>query len=71
MDRNESLIQFRLSRNMSTEDMAKELRISRSFYEKIEWGKRNPSFNFIKKFKAKFKVDVDKLFFKQTTRRVW
>ncbi|BAH07975.1 helix-turn-helix transcriptional regulator [Clostridium kluyveri] len=61
---NSNLIEFRESLNMSQKDMALALGISSSFYIKIESGERNPSFNFIKKVKKKFNVNVDEIFFK-------
>ncbi|MFT9496304.1 helix-turn-helix domain-containing protein [Anaerosolibacter sp.] len=61
---NEKLINFRKSINMSREDFATLLDVSASYVEKIEKGERNPSYNFIKKFKARFpKVNVDDIFF--------
>ncbi|CAB1242381.1 SOS-response repressor and protease LexA [Clostridiaceae bacterium BL-3] len=62
---NSKLIEFRESLNMSQKDMASALGISSSFYIKIELGQRNPSFNFIKKMKEKFNINVDEIFFKK------
>ncbi|MBV4426484.1 helix-turn-helix transcriptional regulator [Clostridium tyrobutyricum] len=61
---NSKLIEFRESLNMSQKDMAATLGISSSFYTKIELGQRNPSFNFIKKMKKRFNVNVDEIFFR-------
>lgn len=58
------LIEFRESLNISQKDMASALGISSSFYIKIELGERNPSFNFIKKMKKRFNVNVDEIFFR-------
>ena len=44
---------------------SKKIGISTSFYDKIEYGDRNPSFNFITLFKEAFpKAEVDEIFFK-------
>lgn len=45
--------------------MAEKLNISSSYYIKIEIGERNPSYNFIKKFKSVFKCEVDTIFFNE------
>ena len=59
------LIKFRKNKGLSSEDMAKKIGISTSFYDKIEYGDRNPSFNFITLFKEAFpKAEVDEIFFK-------
>jgi putative transcriptional regulator len=62
---NSKLIAFRDSLNLSQKEMALNLGISLSFYIKIELGQRNPSFNFIKKFKQKFNISVDEFFFEK------
>lgn len=59
-----NLIDFRKKINLSQTEMANKLGISASFYMKIETGERNPSFNFIKKFKSTFNCEVDSIFFK-------
>lgn len=66
---NSKLIEFRESLNMSQKDMASTLGISSSFYTKIELGQRNPSFNFIKKMKKKFNMNVDEIFFKSQSHK--
>ncbi|MSS43663.1 helix-turn-helix transcriptional regulator [Anaerosalibacter bizertensis] len=61
---NTLLIEFRKSLGLTTEEMAKRVGVSTSFYEKIEYGDRNPSFNFITAFKKTFPmIDVDRIFF--------
>ncbi|MCR2043228.1 helix-turn-helix domain-containing protein [Anaerosalibacter massiliensis] len=61
---NTLLIKFRKSLDLTSEEMAKRVGVSTSFYEKIEYGDRNPSFNFITAFKKAFPmVDVDRIFF--------
>lgn len=66
MKKNDKLSRFRLSSGLTLKQMANKVGVSKSYYEKIEAGIRNPSFNFIEKFKSKFKdVDADSLFFTQ------
>jgi transcriptional regulator with XRE-family HTH domain len=44
---------------LTQEEMAKELKISRSLYTMIEIGKRKPNTNFIKKLKDRYPfIDV-------------
>jgi transcriptional regulator with XRE-family HTH domain len=58
------LQEFRIEKGYSQEEISKILGISKSYYCKIESNVRNPSYEFIKKFKASFKnADVDELFF--------
>ncbi|MGB4658910.1 MAG: helix-turn-helix transcriptional regulator [Mobilitalea sp.] len=58
-----NLINFRKDQNKSAEKMAEIIGVSKSFYEKVEHGDRNSSFNFMKKFKRAFpKADTDKIF---------
>ncbi len=64
MSKNDNLSRFRLSSGLTLKEMADKIGVSKSYYEKIEAGIRNPSFNFIEKFKSKYKyVDTDSLFF--------
>lgn len=63
LTRNNKLIEFRKSLNKTIEEMAVIIEISASYYRKIEAGLRNPSFNFIQKFKSKFDVNADEIFF--------
>lgn len=48
------LASFRLENNLTMDEMSEKIGISKSFYEKIESGKRQPSYNFIMKFKEVF-----------------
>ena len=62
---NKDLIEFRKRKKLSSIEMAKKIGISNSYYQKIEYGDRSPSFNFLKKFKSVFPdVNTDSLFFK-------
>ena len=61
---NSALREFRIKRNMSLQEMSDYIGVSKSLYEKIEYGQRTPSFNFVKKFKSNFpQSDTDLLFF--------
>lgn len=50
----ETLKQFREKNGFTMDEMARRLNISLSFYTKIERGERNPSREFLKKFKEAF-----------------
>lgn len=50
----ESLKQFRRENGLSQSEMAKRLGMSKSFYEKVEYGDRSPSREFLERFKAAF-----------------
>ena len=50
----ESLKKFRENLGKTQEEMAKELGISKSFYEKIEAGIKKPGRDLIKKFKTMY-----------------
>ncbi|WP_343337342.1 hypothetical protein TPELB_23880 [Terrisporobacter petrolearius] len=59
-----SLVDFRVSNNLTQKQMADKLGTTLSYYSKVELGKRNPSYNFLIKFKSTFsEVNIDKLFF--------
>ncbi len=60
---NDKLIKFRNEQKMSIAEMADAIGVSKSYYEKIEYGNRNPSFNFIQKFMCRFpESDASKIF---------
>lgn len=60
----EKLKQFRQTLDMSKVDMARLLAVSLSYYEKIESGERNPSYNFITRFSREFpESDINSIFF--------
>jgi DNA-binding XRE family transcriptional regulator len=63
---NTKLVQFRKSLGLTQEKMAQKLGLSTSFYMKIEGGVRNPSFNFIQKFKKVFDVNINNIFFDES-----
>lgn len=51
---NNKLRELRQEKGMSVKQMSECIGVSKSMYEKIEYGQRTPSFGFIKKFKLKF-----------------
>lgn len=61
--KNQNLIAFRKDKNLSVPAMAEKVGISTSYYEKIEYGDRSPSYNFLAKFKQAFpESDTDYIF---------
>ncbi|KOM89546.1 helix-turn-helix transcriptional regulator [Clostridium botulinum] len=59
------LVNFRVKYGLTQQEMSKKIGTTLTFYSKVELGLRNPSYNFIVKFKKAFpKVDVDNIFFK-------
>ena len=59
-----SLVDFRVKNKLTQKQMSEKLAITLTFYSKIETGIRNPSFNFMKKFKKVFpEADINKIFF--------
>ncbi len=50
----ETLKRFRLENGLSQNEMATRLGVSKSFYEKVEYGERNLSRDFLQKFKRAF-----------------
>ena len=58
-----SIAEFRAEKELSTMDIAKIIGVSTSFYEKIEYGQRKPSYNFIVKFKNAFPESDISIFF--------
>lgn len=60
----DKLIEFRHDKNKSIVAFAKELGVGHSNYYKIESGERNPSYNFLVKFKKTFpNASIDEIFF--------
>lgn len=57
------LKEFRLSLNLTSQEFASSIKISKSLYEKVESGDRKPSRNFTEKLKAKYpQFDVNIFF---------
>lgn len=50
----DKLLEFRLSKGLNKIEMAKKIGVSRSYYEKIEFSKRNLTVNFLRKLKKAF-----------------
>lgn len=58
-----SIKEFREQLGLSIEEQAKKLNMSISMYEKIEYGYREPSKNFIEKFKKVYPYIDTNIFF--------
>lgn len=59
-----SLVDFRNKNNLTQKQMASMIGTTLSTYSKIELGLRNPSYNFLTKFKKTFnKANIDEIFF--------
>lgn len=52
---------LRKNRNISQENLAKELKINRNYLSRIETGKSEPTLSIIKDIATFFKVDVNSL----------
>lgn len=57
------LKKYRENINKTPKEMSSEMGICKSLYYKVESGTREPSYDFLKKFKQAFKVSVDEIFF--------
>lgn len=65
IEQNNGLINFRVKKNLTQKQMSVKIKTTLSFYSKVEMGIRNPSYNFIQKFKLSFpEANVDEIFFK-------
>lgn len=61
-----TLKEFRRKKGLDQSSIAKIIGVSVSYYSKVETGYRNPSYDFLKKFKEGFpNVSIDKIFFKK------
>ena len=61
---NIGLVNFRNNNKLTQKQMAEKLGTTLSYYSKIELGLRNPSYNFLEKFKTCFReVILDEIFF--------
>ncbi len=61
------LQQFRQENNLTQEQMAYELNVTVSHYKAVEYGIRNPSFEFMERIKMKFpKANIDKIFYSKS-----
>ena len=60
-----SLVNFRITLGLTQQEMAKYIGTTLSYYSKVELGVRDPSYNFLVKFKSKFNdINIDEIFFK-------
>ena len=63
MFKRNTLKEFRKKENLTQQEIADKLEISLIQYQFIELGRRNPSFEVLKKFKTIFpKASIDKIF---------
>lgn len=61
---NNTLVNFRNNLGLTQQEMARFIGTTLSYYSKIELGIRNPSYNFLVKFKEKFSdIEIDEIFF--------
>ncbi len=61
---NSRLRDFREEQHLSILEMSKSLGVSKSTYEKVEYGQSTPSYNLVRRFKHKYpKTDTDAIFF--------
>jgi transcriptional regulator with XRE-family HTH domain len=60
----DSLVNYRVTKKLSQKQIADKIGVSLSFYSKVELGLREPSYNFLVKFKQAFEdVDINQIFF--------
>jgi putative transcriptional regulator len=60
----ENLQIFRKENELTQEQMARELNVTVAHYKAIEYGIRNPSFEFMERLKIRFpKCSIDKIFY--------
>lgn len=59
----DKLREFRTKNNLTPRQMSERMGISVHTYYKVEDGSREPTYRFIKRFRAVFKVSVDEIFF--------
>lgn len=61
---NDKLREHREMLDKSTDEMARLIGVSNSYYVKIERGERQPGYGFLTKFAKAFPmVDIDRIFF--------
>lgn len=67
-----NLAEFRLKYNYTQKAISEKLNTTLSFYSKIESGDRNPSYNFLVKFKENFPDEsIDEIFFNTKNHKMW
>lgn len=68
---NDALIKLRKEKKYTQEELAKKIGITLTYYSKIELGLRNPSYNFLNKFKNTFpEILIDEIFFKKSKHKM-
>lgn len=66
-----SLFNIRKKEGLTQEEFANKLGVTLSHYSKIEVSSRNPSYNFLKKFKKAFPNEsIDDIFFESHIHKV-
>lgn len=64
----ENLQIFRKENELTQEQMAKELNVTVAHYKAVEYGIRNPSFEFMERLKLRFpKSNIDKIFYSKSS----
>jgi len=59
-----TLVDFRNLNKLTQKEMANRIGITLSLYSKVELGLRNPSYDFLVKFKKVFRdTNIDSIFF--------
>ena len=65
------LVDFINSKKLTQKEMAEKVGTTLSYYSKIELGLRNPSYNFMEKFKANFGHEcIYEIFLEEITHNV-
>lgn len=68
---NMNLVEFRVKNNLTQREISQIIGTTLTYYSKIELGLREPSYNFIKKFKIAFNnAKVDEIFFNKQLHKV-
>lgn len=63
----ENLQTFRKDEGLTQEQMARELNVTVAHYKAVEYGIRNPSFEFMDRLKIRFpKCSIDKIFYSKS-----
>ena len=63
----ENLQNFRKENNLTQEQMARKLNVTVAHYKAVEYGIRNPSFEFMERLKIRFpKCSIDKIFYSKS-----
>jgi len=64
----ENLQKFRKENDLTQEQMAYKLNVTVAHYKAVEYGIRNPSFEFMERLKINFpKCNIDKIFYPKSS----